>query len=112
MFTKTVTSRFSCVDTRLAFHAEILMPNYANSQYDKISIDQNFKSYKRQDLKVSYKLKLEGENTCSDKQIISKILKLDENNQYGYAMTKPLPTGCIKETKFQYGENLIQCLKW
>ena len=27
---------------------------------------------------------------------MSKILKLDENNQYGYAMTKPVPTGCIK----------------
>ena len=30
------------------------------------------------------------------KKIISKILKLDENNQYGFGMTKPLPTGCIK----------------
>ena len=26
-------------------------------------------------------------------------MKLDENNQYGYSMTKPLPTGCIKENK-------------
>ena len=24
-------------------------------------------------------------------------MKLDENNQYGYGMTKPLPTGCTKE---------------
>ena len=31
------------------------------------------------------------------KRIISKILKLDENNQYGYVMTRPMPTGCIKE---------------
>ena len=23
-------------------------------------------------------------------------MKLDENNQYGHGMTKPLPTGCIK----------------
>ena len=22
---------------------------------------------------------------------------MDENNQYGFAMTKPIPTGCIKE---------------
>ena len=27
----------------------------------------------------------------------TKILKLDENNQYSYAMTKAIPTGCIKE---------------
>ena len=31
--------------------------------------------------------------------MITKILKLDENNQYGNAMTKPLPTGCIKDNK-------------
>ena len=24
-------------------------------------------------------------------------MKLDKNNHYGYGMTKPLPTGCIKE---------------
>ena len=29
--------------------------------------------------------------------IISKILKLDENNHYSFAMTKPMPTGYIKE---------------
>ena len=33
------------------------------------------------------------------KKIITKILKLDENNQYGMAMTKPLTTGCIKDDK-------------
>ena len=31
------------------------------------------------------------------KIVITKILKLDENNQYGNRMTKPLPTGCIKD---------------
>ena len=25
------------------------------------------------------------------------MLKLDKNNQYRYGMTKPLPTGCIKQ---------------
>ena len=29
--------------------------------------------------------------------MIIKILKLDEINQYGNGMTKPLPTGCIKD---------------
>ena len=33
----------------------------------------------------------------SKKRVITKILKMDENNQYGFAMTKPMPTGCIKE---------------
>ena len=31
------------------------------------------------------------------KIISSKILKMDENNQYGMAKTKPLPCGCIKK---------------
>ena len=26
-------------------------------------------------------------------------MKLDENNHYGMAMTKPVPTGCIKDDK-------------
>ena len=33
----------------------------------------------------------------SKKRVITKILKLDENNQYGFGMTKPLLTGCIKQ---------------
>ena len=35
--------------------------------------------------------------TRHKKRVITKILKLDNNNQYGYSMTKPLPTGFIKE---------------
>ena len=31
------------------------------------------------------------------KRVITKILKFDENNQYGSGMTKPLPTDCIKD---------------
>ena len=33
------------------------------------------------------------------KRLSSKIIKMDENNQYGLAMTKPLPYGCIKKKK-------------
>ena len=29
--------------------------------------------------------------------LLAKFLKLDENNQYGFAMTKTMPTGFIKE---------------
>ena len=32
-----------------------------------------------------------------NKRVITKIVKFDGNNQYGFAMTKPMPTGCIKE---------------
>ena len=33
------------------------------------------------------------------KRFSSKIIKMDENNQYGFAMTKSLPYGCIKLKK-------------
>ena len=33
------------------------------------------------------------------KKITRKILKMDENNQYGNAMTKPLLYGCMKKSK-------------
>ena len=35
-------------------------------------------------------------------------MKLDENNQYGFAMTKPMPVGSIKEKKPDWVEfNLL-----
>lgn len=70
------------------------MLNYCRAEFDKMTKDQSFKSYKRQNLKVDNKLvKLDGEKTSIDRTIISKILKLNEKNQYGYAMTKLLPLG-------------------
>ena len=66
-------------------------------KFDKMTIDKSLQVYKKQDLKVICKLKLNGDKTCADKRIKSKILKLDENSQYGYALTMPLPTGCIKK---------------
>ena len=78
IFEKTITGGFSCVNTRLAFDTSILLPK----KLDKSGRDKEWK--------IAYNIN--GEN----KRVISKILKLDENNQYGHAMTKPLPTGCIK----------------
>ena len=46
--------------------------------------------------KIVYNLRMN--NQKSKKRVITKILKLDENNQYCNGMTKPLPTGCIKDS--------------
>ena len=97
VFEKTVCGGFSSVNNRLSFDTEILMPNLRASDYEKMNIYESFTAYKRDDLKVVYSLKLNNEKTFSKKRVISKIVKLDENNQYGYAMTRPMPTGCIKE---------------
>ena len=32
------------------------------------------------------------------KRVNTKISKLDENNKYSNEMTKPFPTGCIKDS--------------
>ena len=97
VFEKTVCGGFSSVNNRLSFDTELLMPNLKTSDYEKMSVDESFKAYKRDDLKIVYSLKLNNDKNFSKKRIISKIVKLDENNQYGFAMTRPMPTGCIKE---------------
>ena len=108
VFEKTLTGGFSSVNTRLGFDAEILLPNYKPSEFNKMTIDESFKAFKNQNYKVSYKLKLDGDDKYRDIRVSSKIIKFDENNQYGYAMTKPMPTGSIKEKSSSWTEfNLL-----
>ena len=61
---------FSSVNTRLEI--EILMPNLTSNDYYKISIDKCFKSYKRKNLKVTYKLKLDDNDKYENRIIITK----------------------------------------
>ena len=98
-FEKTLSGSFSFVNTRLSFDSEFLMWNLTVKDFQKMNIDQSFKPYKRDDLKLVYKIKLDNQENYSKKRIITKILKLDKNSQYGFAMTKPVPTDCIKENK-------------
>ena len=97
IFEKTLMGGFSCVNTLLSFDTELLMPYLTETDYKKMKIDESFKSYKRDDLKFIYRIKLDNENSYHKRRINSKILKLDENNQYSFAMTKPMLIGCIKE---------------
>ena len=75
VFEKTLIGGYSCVNTMAAFHTEIFLRDKDNE-------------------KVLFQM-AEGEV----KRFSSKIIKIDENNQYGLAMTKPLPYGCIKLKK-------------
>ena len=91
IFEDALTGRFSSVNNRLAFDTQILLPNLEKKDgLEKNAMNTNF------DYEVVYNLKLDGQK-AQKKRVISKILKLDENNQYGNGMTKPLPTGCIKD---------------
>ena len=78
LFKKTLIGGFSCVNTRLAFDTEVLLDNKKN---EKVIFDLNINGQKQ------------------TKRISTKIFKMDENNQYGKAMTKPFPYGCIKKQK-------------
>ena len=97
IFEKTLCGGFSSVNTRLSFGNELLMPNLTKSDYQNMNIDQSFKAFKQDDLKFVYSLNLDGEKSSQKKRVITKIIKFDENNQYGFAMTRPMPTGCIKQ---------------
>ena len=79
------------MNKRLAFDAQILLPNLTNN----IDLENNPMN-KDFNYKVAYNLKIENEK-AEKKRVISKIFKLDEKNQYGNGMTKPLPTGCRKD---------------
>ena len=85
IFEETVIGSFSCVNTRLAFDTLILLPNLNNLMLTNPMMNKNL------NYKVVYNLKIDKEKV--KKRVITKILKLDENNQYGNGMTKPLPTG-------------------
>ena len=40
---------------------------------------------------------MDGEEKSEQRRVFSKIFKLDENNQYGFAITKPLPIGIFNK---------------
>ena len=52
---------------------------------------------KDRNYKACFRLKLDSDKNYITKRVISKILKLDEKNQYDYAMTRPLSTVCVKK---------------
>ena len=75
----------------MTFDTPILLPNlYHKGDLKNNPLNKDF------NYKVVYNLKLDGKQ-ATQKRVITKILKLDENNQYEHGMTKLLPTGCIKD---------------
>ena len=102
IFEKTLIGGFSSVNTSLAFDTEILLPNSFDQKINENSVLKKDYTYK-----LCYKLKLDSDEEYKTYRVISKILKLEENNQYGVAMTKAMPTGCIKVTQTLVGEHLI-----
>ena len=97
VFERSLIGGYNCVNTRLGFDTEVLLPNLTQAEYAKINIGQSFQAYKNQNFKTGYKLKLDNDEKYKDYRLTSKIIKFGENNQYGFAMTKPMAIGSIKD---------------
>ena len=81
VFETTLIGGFSCVNTRLAFDTDALVKD---PKSEKVLIE------------------IENENGQKQlKRFSSKIIKMDENNQYGQAMAKPLHT-VVSKNKNMY----------
>ena len=107
IFEKTLVGGYTCVNNRIGFDTEVLLPNFTKLDYSKMNIDESFKAYKNQNYKVRYNIKLDNDELSRECRVISKIIKFDENNQYGFAMTKPMPVGAIKEKAASWTEYII-----
>ena len=105
IFEETVIGSYSYVNTRLAFDTLILLPNLNNPMLHNSMMNKNL------GYKVVYNLKFDKEKEKVKKKVITKILKLDENNQYGHGMTKLFPTCCIKDESNTSWETLIFLLE-
>ena len=99
VFEKTLAGGFSSVNTRLAFDTKVLLPSFNAADFGRMNIDDSFKCFKNQGYKVAYSFKLDEQTTHQELRVTSKILKFDENNQYDFAMTKPMLIGSKKKKK-------------
>ena len=79
VFEKTLIGGFSCVNTRLALDTEIFLHSNKNET-------------------VTFDIYSDGKKQTE--RISTKLVKIDENNQYGHAMTKPLPYCYIKKQEY------------
>ena len=118
---KIISGRYSSVHTRLGFDTEMFTPKSEKCMKEKDRILEDIKSvigdpdekvktkklnkelyelFMKEDLnsttKPIYSIRLDGESESHKRRVFSKTYKLDENNQYRFAMTKPLPIGIFK----------------
>ena len=77
LFEKTLIGGFTNVNMRLAFDSIILLPKNSQGQYNE-------------NLEAIYKIKNEVKNIFEDKGVVTKTFKMNGNNLYSNAMTKPL----------------------
>ena len=77
---KTLIGDMSVLNTRVGFDSNIFI--------------------KDKQQKLVYKIRNKETDEIENKRVSTVTLKMDENNQYGNAMTKPLPITCIKKEAY------------
>ena len=59
-------------------------------------------------MRLSINIQLDNDDKAYERRVLSKVLKFDKNNQYGFVMTKPMPVGSIQEKEDDFREfNLL-----
>ena len=56
----------------MSFDAELLIPNLTEKEFNKMNIDQSFKAFKRDDLKLVYKVKFDNQKKHERKRVVTK----------------------------------------
>ena len=127
---------YSSVHTRLGFDTEIFTsrsPEYVEQKQDIINnlrdlygeknqkqerkklMDKLYPLWKEEDLKSCHKPiyndRLDAQEGSRKRRVFSKVFKLDENNQYGFAMTKAFLIGISKKQSNPNMETLESSLK-
>ena len=84
-------------------------------QERKELMNKLYSLWKEEDLKSCHKpvynVRLDGEESSKKRRVFSEVFKLDENNQYGFTMTKPLPILIFKKQSNPNMETLENSLK-
>ena len=75
---------------KTAFHSSLINSTITDQEYEDVKKLFSF-------MKMSNLSDLNALFNFQYKRVSKVILKMDENNQYGNAMTKPFPIGCIKK---------------
>ena len=124
---------YSSVHTRFGFDTDIFTPRSPEQKEDIINnlrdlygennekqerkkpMDKLYSLWKEEDLKSChkpiYKVRLDREENSKKRRVFNKVFKLDENNQYGFAMTKALPIDIFKKQSDPNMETVENSLK-
>ena len=81
IFENTLIGGYTCVNNRIGFNTEVLLPNFSKSEYAKMSIGESFKAYKNQKYKVGFTIKLDNDEKSKEYRVISKKSNLMKTRQ-------------------------------